>query len=126
MYIATPSGIEDLAFAQAILTGLASTGMLCARTITALNLVTDVATRLDWRDPLSSAFRAEIRAGNIRCDARWSHGGDAPLVDLAKLCADAEETMASETANHSQTGQILTAMSSAMSAGRAIQDDFAF
>ena len=125
MYITAPSGVENPAFAQAILTGLASTGMLCARTITALNLVTDFASRLDWRDPIDSEFFVQIRAGNIRCDARWSRGGDTPLVDLAKLCADAEETMASpsaETATHSQTGQILTSMS----AGRAIQDDFAF
>lgn len=84
MYVTTPSGIDEDAFAIAILSGLAGSGLLCARTKPALDLILEAGSLTDYRDGINPSFAEAIKDGSIRCDARWSKGPDEGLVSLVK------------------------------------------
>ena len=86
------SGIDDGPAAKAILIGLAQVGMLHARTVPAVDSISNVAKIEDWREPIVWGFLDKILVGDIRTDAKWSRGPDYGLEKLAKAVAEYQGT----------------------------------
>jgi hypothetical protein len=78
-----PYNIDDLIFARAALSGMAALGLLHARFVENIDMISEAGNLTDWRDPFQNDFLAAIRTGNIRLDGRWSKGPDYDLVNFA-------------------------------------------